>query len=280
VDGKRILTDTRGIFHRPRFSPDGSELTVDITRASGRDVWVYDLEQRTLSRLSFERNGHDAIWAPDGRSVVYAAAGDRDTLIALFARRIDGSTQLDTISTSPGLAAPEAVTLDGSEVLAYASDSTTGADAWLVPPKGKPQPVLNTQFQETDLALSRDGHWLAWASNESGREEIYVRRLEGGVRLQVSTAGGSEAVWGADARELFYRAPGSDGPSDGREAFPRSTPGNGTRHGIRRHEIRRIGSACELRLRPPWRTGSSFCAREMPNEIREVGNWRTLLERR
>jgi Periplasmic component of the Tol biopolymer transport system len=117
---EEILTDTSGIFHRPRFSPDGSKLAVDITRASGRDVWVYDLEQRTLSRLSFERNGHDAIWAPDGRTVVYAAAGDRDTLIALYSRRTDGSPELDTVSNTPGLAAPEAVTPDGSQVLAYA----------------------------------------------------------------------------------------------------------------------------------------------------------------
>ena len=73
-----------------------------------------------LSRLSFERNGHDAIWAPDGRTVVYAAAADRDTLIALYARRTDGSPELDTISSTPGLAAPEAVTPDGSQVLAYA----------------------------------------------------------------------------------------------------------------------------------------------------------------
>src|SRR4030095_4576004 len=112
---------------------------------------------------------------------------------------------------TPGLAAPEAVTPDGSHVLAYASDSATGADAWLIPRTGRPITLLNTQFQETDLALSHDGHWLAWASNESGREEIYVRRVESGTRLQVSTSGGSEAVWGNGDRELLYRAPGSDG---------------------------------------------------------------------
>jgi Tol biopolymer transport system component/tRNA A-37 threonylcarbamoyl transferase component Bud32 len=276
---EEILTDTSGIFHRPRFSPDGSKLTVDITREAGRDVWIYDLDQRTLSRLSFERNGHDAIWAPDGKSVVYAAAGDRDTLIALFTRRIDGSTELDTISTSPGLAAPEAVTLNGSEVLAYASDSTTGADAWLVPRKGKPQPVLNTQFQETDLALSRDGHWLAWASNESGREEIYVRRLEGGVRLQVSTAGGSEAVWGADARELFYRAPGSDGHLMAAKLSldPVRVTARDTVFGVTKYEESDPHANYDY---DPHGDRFIFLRAEMPNEIRVVRNWRALLEKR
>jgi hypothetical protein len=202
---EEILTDTSGTFHRPRFSPDGSKLTVDITRASGRDVWIYDLEQRTLSRLSFERNGHDAIWAPDGRTVVYAAAADRDTLIALYARRTDGSPELDTISSTPGLAAPEAVTPDGSQVLAYATDSATGADAWLIPRKGKPVPLLNTQFRKAIWPFPRRS--LAGLGIERvGPGRDLPRRLEGGPRLQVSTAGGSEAVWGCGDRELFYRA--------------------------------------------------------------------------
>jgi serine/threonine-protein kinase len=276
---EEILTDTSGIFHRPRFSPDGSKLTVDITRASGRDVWIYDLEQRTLSRLSFERNGHDAIWAPDGRTVVYAAAGDRDTLIALYARRTDGSSELDTISNTPGLASPEAETPDGSQVLAYAVDSATGADAWLIPRKGKPKALLNTPFQESDLALSHDGQWLAWASNESGREEIYVRRLEGASRLQVSTAGGSEAVWGTGGRELFYRAPGSDGhlmvanlSLDPLRVVSRDTVFN-----ITKYEESDPHANYDYDLHGDRFV---FLRAEMPNEIRVVGNWRTLLERR
>ncbi len=276
---EEILTDTSGIFHRPRFSPDGSKLTVDITRASGRDVWIYDLEQRTLSRLSFERNGHDAIWAPDGKTVVYAAARDRDTLITLYSRRTDGGPELDTISTTPGLAAPEAVTPDGSQVLAYAVDSATGADAWLIPRKGRPKALLNTQFQESDLALSHDGQWLAWASNESGREEIYVRRLEGGARLQVSTAGGSEAVWGSGDRELFYRAPGSDGhlmvatlSLDPLRVTARDTVFSVTKYEESDPHANYDYDAHGDRF--------VFLRAEMPNEIRVVGNWRTLLERR
>jgi hypothetical protein len=276
---EEILTDTSGIFHRPRFSPDGSKLTVDITRAAGRDVWIYDLEQRTLSRLSFERNGHDAIWAPDGKTVVYAAAGDRDTLIGLFARRIDGSAGLDTISLAQGLAAPEAMTPDESEVLAYAQDSTAGADAWLIPRTGKPIPLLNSQFQESDLALSHDGHWLAWASNESGREEIYVRRLEGGARLQVSRAGGSEAVWGNGGRELFYRAPGQDGhlmvatlSLDPLRVMTRDTV-----FGVTKYEEADPHANYDY---DPHGDRFIFLRAEMPNEIRVVGNWRALLEQR
>jgi len=276
---EEILTDTSGIFHRPRFSPDGSELTVDITRASGRDVWVYDLEQRTLSRLSFERNGHDAIWAPDGRTVVYAAAGDRDTLIALYSRRTDGSPELDTVSNTPGLAAPEAVTPDGSQVLAYAVDSATGTDAWLIPRKGKPVPLLSTQFQESDLALSHDGHWLAWASNESGREEIYVRRLEGGARLQVSTAGGSEAVWGGGDRELFYRAPGSGGHLmvATLSLDPLRVTARDTVFSVTKYEESDPHANYDY---DPHGDRFVFLRAEMPNEIRVVGNWRALLDQR
>jgi Tol biopolymer transport system component len=276
---EEVLTDTSGIFHRPRFSPDGSELSVDITRAAGRDVWIYDLEQRTLSRLSFERYGHDAIWSPDGKTVVYAATQGRDTLTALYARHTDGRAELDTVSLSPGLSAPEAVTPDGNQVLAYATDSATGFDAWLVPRKGKPQVVLNTPFQETDLALSRDGQWIAWASDESGRPEIYVRRLTGGSRLQISTAGGSEAVWGNGDRELFYRAPGSDGhlmvatlSLDPLRVTARDTVFN-----VTKYEEADPHANYDY---DPRGDRFVFLRDEMPNEIRVIGNWRALLGQR
>ena len=161
-----LLPDTTGVFHRPKFSPDGRSISVDITRADSRDVWVYDFDQRTMTRVTFEPNGHDAIWAPDGRSILYNSA-IADTLNALLTRRTDGSATVDTVARDPEFNSPEAVTVDGRSVLSYALTAATKEDVWLVDrATGSHRVLLAGDYDEAGLSLSRDGRWLAWASNE------------------------------------------------------------------------------------------------------------------
>ncbi|MGH7704087.1 MAG: protein kinase domain-containing protein [Gemmatimonadales bacterium] len=275
-----LLADTTGVFHRPRFSPDGRRISLDITRNDSRDVWVYDFDQRTMTRVTFEPNGHDAIWAPDGRSILYNAAV-ADTLNALLSRRTDGSATVDTVARDLEFASPEALTVDGRFVLSYALAIDTKEDAWLVDrATGAHRVLLGGNYDEGGLALSRDGRWLAWASNESGRYEIYVRALEGGPRIQVSTGGGREAVWNPRGDELFYRVQSANGASlmaARLSTTPLRVIARDTLFAIPDYEEADPHANYDV---SPDGTRFVFIRQLMPNEIRVIRNWQALLERR
>jgi dipeptidyl aminopeptidase/acylaminoacyl peptidase len=99
---------------------------------------------------------------------------------------------------------------DGRVLLYATQDTKTASDLWALPLTGerKPFPVVQTSFDEIEGQFSSDGRWLAYASNESGRYEIYVRPFpDAGGKWQVSTGGGSQPRWGPDGKELFYVAP-------------------------------------------------------------------------
>jgi Tol biopolymer transport system component len=92
-------------------------------------------------------------------------------------------------------------------VLAFHERKPNGErDIWVVGPEGDPTPFLLTPFDERSPRLSPDGKWLAYVSNESGRDEIYVQPFPGpGRKWLISTDGGIDPVWSRDGRELFYR---------------------------------------------------------------------------
>jgi Tol biopolymer transport system component len=202
----RPLTAERRRFHSPRVSPDGRLIAVDVTEASTRDVWLLDRRDSTFTRFSFEHWGHDPMWTADGGSVVFAA--DVGGAAGVFRRNADGSGAADSVlvqgeqltAHSPG--APGhvlAVRIGGS-----------GQDIVSVPLAGERRtatPVLATPYVEAYPALSPDGRWLAYVSDESGRNEVYVRPFPGpGPRTIISQNGGSEPAWARGGRELFYKA--------------------------------------------------------------------------
>jgi dipeptidyl aminopeptidase/acylaminoacyl peptidase len=190
----------------PRLSPDGGRLAVTI-QEGGEQIWLYELRRETLTRLTFEGtiNAMGA-WTPDGQRIAFNSNKEGGAL-GLVWQRADGSGGLERLTTSQFTQAPNSFSPDGQALAFMQIAPKTGFDIWVLRISDhKAQPFLQTPSTETAPVFSPDGHWLAYVSNESGRNEIYVRPYPGpGGKYQISTAGGTEPVWNPKGKELFYR---------------------------------------------------------------------------
>jgi serine/threonine-protein kinase len=188
-----------------QVSPDGKRLVRSNPAGPDRDIWIHDLERDTATRLTYGNNSSRPIWTPDGKRIAYSAGLPDPNL---FWRAADGTGSDERLATSPNTQFAGGFTPDG-KVLVYVEYSATSAwDIWVMSVEGDrtPRPFLQTPFVENEVALSPDGRWLAYQSNESGRFEIYVQPFpSGGRKLQISTDGGGTAQWSRNGREIFYR---------------------------------------------------------------------------
>jgi serine/threonine-protein kinase len=203
--GTMPLLEERGSYGNPRLSPDGTRLSLTVLRDDNWDVWVYDLERGVSTRLTFEESvDTEQIWSPDGGYVIFSS--DRNGPDNLYRKRSDGSGELERVVEGDSPQWASSWSHDGRFVTYMTA--TTALDLWVAPVDGKgtPELFLSTPFAESDGAFSPDGRWLAYASDESGRSEIYVRPFPpGGGKWQVSDGGGGYPRWSGDGRELFYR---------------------------------------------------------------------------
>ena len=201
-----------GEYAQPRLAPDARRVAVTLSPGGGLpggnpgDVWVYDLTRETWSRLTFDGRSQFPVWMPDGRSLTFssAKAGPFD----IYVNPIDGtSPEARLVGGGDGTNYPLSWSPDG-EVLAYVSvNPTTANDIWVLQRRdGKTRPFVQTRFREGGPAFSPDGHWIAYASDRSGRPEVYMRPYPGsGEEWTISSDGGNEPVWAESARRLFYR---------------------------------------------------------------------------
>ncbi len=198
------LSDQKGEYLDPRFSPDGRRLA--LTR-DWQDIWIYEMERGAMTRLTFAPGVNRLpVWSPDGGRLAFCSERNGDTNI--FWKRADGSGEVEQLTESSHAQHPTAWSPDG-KVLAFGErDPETSSDIWLMTLVGKRerQRFLKTPFREKAARFSPDGRWLAYQSNESGRYEVYVRAYPGsGSMYQISTDGGQRPLWGPKSKELFYR---------------------------------------------------------------------------
>jgi serine/threonine-protein kinase len=203
-------------FHIPRFSPDGRHLLTDFTGPDGRDVWLIDLAGGAMSRVTFDRDGHDGTWEPDGKSVTYASAIRSGGALSFYRTRPGRTGEVDSLFSSPAASYTGVWLPDRSAILTAGNSLTPGSrgDIAIIRNGGRGpiEPVVATRFDESYPALSADGKWVAYTSDQSGATEVYVRSLAGdGDQVRVSLRGGIEPLWSPDGRELFYRAPTANG---------------------------------------------------------------------
>lgn len=191
------------VYQSPRISPDGQEMAITI-RSPDPEIWIYDLKRHTSRRMTFSPGEEEIpIWSPDGKRIAYASNSRRQ---AFWLAR-DGSSAAQPLMAMPQHFHLDSWAADGKRIAFERTAPDDRWEIWMLPLEGarQPYPYLQTAFNERTPAFSPNGRWLAYASDESGRFEIYVQRFPGpGEKRIVSNEGGTEPVWARNGRELYY----------------------------------------------------------------------------
>jgi Tol biopolymer transport system component len=196
-------------FANPELAPDGQRIALNRTVQGSIDVWLLEAGRGVPNRFTFDAAFDSApIWSPDGSQLVFRST--RQGNYDLFQKPASGTVNEQPLHTTPENKTPLDWSQDGRFLLYTTQNPKTASDIRALPLMGerKPVAVLESTFDEVQGQFSPDGRWLAYASNESGRYEIYVRTFpEASGKWLVSPAGGMQPRWRRDGRELFYIAP-------------------------------------------------------------------------
>jgi eukaryotic-like serine/threonine-protein kinase len=197
-------------FRTLRISPDGTTM---VLASVGRDrgLWLYGFARGTFGRLTSAGPSLAPIWTRDGQRVAYAIGTAGDTL---HWTRADGRAPSELLIKSPLNLVPAAWAPGDRQLLYYAIAGGGGAAVWLkdLADSGEPRAVVGGLPLMGGVDLSPDGRWMAYHTQESGEQQVYVEAFPGpGQRIPISSNGGGSPVWRADGRELFYVRPSREG---------------------------------------------------------------------
>jgi eukaryotic-like serine/threonine-protein kinase len=210
-----------GDFLAVALSPDGKRAAYASLsgQSLSEDLWLVDISRNTSTRLTFGVSPSGPVWSPDGNRIVFATrANSGADLYQKNANGAEGQQLLLNFNTN---VIPTSWSHDGRFLLYTSTSAATKDDLWVLPLQGdkRPQPFLKTEFNERDARFSPDGRWIAYTSDESGREEVYVRPFSQapggnnatpGAKWPISNSGGDQPQWRGDGKELYYAAPDSD----------------------------------------------------------------------
>jgi Tol biopolymer transport system component len=194
-----------------RISPDGRRMAIARVAGDHTEVWLMDETRAT--RFTFQ-GAWDPVWSPDGKQIAFCVPGKATPFRGeLFKKPSDGSQgQTLLVDSLPATSEVDDWSPDGKTILFHDRTSDNGYDLWTVRLEGDraPKRFLGTKFDEKYARFSPDGHWIAYASDESGRMEVYIRAFAGSApaQWQVSTDGGLFTAWSHDGKELYWIGPG------------------------------------------------------------------------
>lgn len=198
-----------------RFSPDRRSVAANILdpQTRNRDLWIYNVARELKTRFTFDTaEERELAWSPDGSTIVFNS--NRKGHFDLYQKPSDGSASEELLYADDKDKYPTSFSPDGKLLLYMVyQDRTTKSHIWILPVQGtagerKPRLFAQTAFNETWAQFSPDGRWIAYASDESQRNEIYVAPFPGpGGKRQISAAGGDQPMWRSDGKEIFFVAP-------------------------------------------------------------------------
>ena len=292
----RTVAET-GNYWTPRASPDGKLVASEVIDpvSSNRDIWTFDaVGVDPPVRRTFDP-GEDwtPVFSPDGRRLGWGAfrkgtwaiyeksltVGEEERLIARFLPAGATAAPERGAFVGPGSKFLTSWSPDGKFIAFNGSSADSQDDMWVLSvADGAAREILKTPAAERDTDFSPNGRWIAYMSNESGRQEVYVSPFpSGGGRWQVSTGGGSGPRWSRDGRELFYLSAGGSlmaVPVTAGAAFEKGAPRELFRIGVRRTNIPQYD---------PFPDGKSFIVNAVVTEkastpLTFVQNWSALVK--
>jgi serine/threonine-protein kinase len=200
----RLLNPVSRAYQVPRLSPNGKNVLTILTERGSTDVWTMELGRAAMRRITLDGQNGVAVWHPDGNHIAFTAL--RDGSFNIFSKSVDTSEPERRVTESANTQFPTSWSPDGEKLAYVEFDPDTGLDIWIWRARGKAEPFEKSTFNESAAVFSHDGRFLAFVSNETGEDQVYVRPLDGSSgKRAVSTSGGREPVWGRDGGELFYR---------------------------------------------------------------------------
>jgi serine/threonine protein kinase len=201
------------VFVVAKLSSDGKTIAMDLYEVTARnaDVWLYDVVRSVKTRFTFDGNV-DAypIWSPDGKNIIFSS--NRKGHYDLYEKMSNGAADEQLLFASGQTKYATDWSQDGKYILFQSTNNQNSkSDIYYIPMTGDKKPValIATEFNEMFASFSPDSRWVAYQSNESGRNEVYVRPFPGhGAKWQVSANGGTSPRWKNNGKEIFYVANG------------------------------------------------------------------------
>ena len=186
-----------------RVSPDGQYLLGASSLTDSTGLWRVDLARRHSTQLAAD--GIAPLWSPDGRRVAFTSRAGLDIQV----QGEGGDAQLQPLVSDQSVKVLNDWSARSQAIIYTRHDAATKLDLWRLPlAGGGPRPLLNSTFNEAQARISPDGHWLAYVTDSTGTQEVFVRRYpELDAPQQVSAGGGGQPQWRPDQRELFYLSP-------------------------------------------------------------------------
>ncbi len=210
-EGKEEPLGTPPNFYAyPKISPDGMQVALSVGSTPNEDIWIWDIVRKTLTKLTFEKTREmTPVWSPDGKRIAYWADTAGSSPNGVYWKAADGTGEAEKLVSPPHLQLhPFSWSSDGKALLMQEVVTWTNLDLCLLSMESEHtlKPLSQTEHAEAGPKISRDGRWIAYSSNETTKDEVYVRPFPdvNSGKWQVSTSGGGAPLWSPDGRMLFY----------------------------------------------------------------------------
>jgi serine/threonine-protein kinase len=207
--GRASIHLPAALYNDVRVSPDGARMVVGNGTSGMADIWVYTFARGTYTRLTFTGTNATPVWSRDGRDIYFSSLDPQTAKSTIYKTSADGGRQPQEVASAKIRVYLKEISRDGTSALVdYIAYGGARSNIGRLPlrPDASAEVIVGTRADEYGAALSADGRFLAYNSDEGGSPQIYVLELAAkGGRWQISNAGGEEPAWAVDGKSIFYR---------------------------------------------------------------------------